>query len=142
MRFRVVQLRGLTNARSPFRVIQDDGRDVEWVNRFLDLERVRGVVENTLRIYAYDLLHFLRWWVGVSQTPAITQKVLAESTLLDYIRFQTNQQPQPAAASINHRVGIAERALRLAFPDAQAPFVPGFQYGALCRSAWDGHARR
>jgi integrase len=48
--------------------------------------------------------------------------------LLDYIRFQTNQLPQPAAASVNRRVGIAERALRLEFPSAQTPFVPGFQY--------------
>jgi hypothetical protein len=69
-----------------------------------------------LRSYAYDLLHFLRWWVRVTHTTAITEKTLTESTLLDYIRFQTNQQPQPAAASINRRVGIAERALRLAFP--------------------------
>ena len=100
-----------------------------WVNRFLDQQRVRSVADSTLRSYAHDLLHFLRWWVDVNQTDAITEKALTESTLLDYIRFQTNQQPRPAAASINRRVGTAECALRREFPQAQLPFVPGFQYG-------------
>ena len=71
---------------------------LEWANRFLDQQRIRSVAETTLRSYAYDLLHFLRWWVGVTHTTAITEKTLTESTLLDYIRFQTNQRPQPAAA--------------------------------------------
>jgi integrase len=110
-------------------VTDDTGRDVPWVNRFLDQQRVRSVAETTLRSYAYDLLHFLRWWVAVNQSTAVTEKALTESALLDYIRFQTNQQPQPAAASINRRVGVAERALQLAFPHAQTPFVSGFQYG-------------
>ena len=129
MRFRVAQPQGLSNAQSPFRVTDDTGRDVPWVNRFLDQQRVRSVAETTLRSYAYDLLHFLRWWVAVNQSTAVTEKALTESALLDYIRFQTNQQPPPAAASINRRVGVAERALQLAFPHAQTPFVSGFQYG-------------
>ena len=83
----------------------------------------------TLRSYAYDLLHFLRWWVKGKHSTAITEKGLTEAALLDYIRFQVNQQPPPAAASINRRVGIAERALQLAFPQAQTPFVRGFQSG-------------
>jgi integrase len=129
MNFRVVQRHDLENARSPFRVTQRNGQEVAWVNRFLDQQRVRSVAETTLRSYAYDLLHFLRWWVGVHHTTAITEKALTDSALLDYIRFQINQQPRPAAASINRRVGTAERALRLTFPDAPPAFVPGFQYG-------------
>lgn len=129
MNFRVIQRHQLENARSPFRVTQKNGPEVDWVNRFLDRQRIRSVAETTLRSYAYDLLHFLRWWVGVHHTTAITEKALAASALLDYIRFQTNQQPRPAAASINRRVGTAERALRLAFPDAPAAFLPDFQYG-------------
>jgi integrase/recombinase XerD len=127
--FHVVQPHGLSNAQSPFRVADDIGREVLWVNRFLDQERVRSVSDATLRSYAHDLLHFLRWWVDVNQTDAVTEKALTESTLLDYIRFQTNQQPRPAAASINHRVAIAERALRREFPQVQPLFAPGFQYG-------------
>ena len=129
MKFHVLLRRDLENARSPFRVVQDDGREVEWVNHLLDQQRVRGVAETTLRSYAYDLLHFLRWWVKGNHSITVTDNALTEATLLDYIRFQVNQQPPPAAASINHRVGIAERALQLAFPQAQTPFVRGFQSG-------------
>jgi integrase/recombinase XerD len=129
VRFRVAQQHGLSNAQSPFRVTDDTGREVPWVNGFLDQQKVRSVADSTLRSYAHDLLHFLRWWVGVNETEAITEKALTESTLLDYIRFQTHQQLRPAAASINRRVGTAERALRREFPEVQLPFVPGFQYG-------------
>jgi site-specific recombinase XerD len=82
MNFRVVEQPGLENARSPFRVVEDSSQEVEWVNRFLDQQRVRSVAETTLRSYAYDLLDFLRWWVEVNQTTDITEK--AESALLDY----------------------------------------------------------
>ena len=95
MNFRVIQRHDLEYARSPFRVTQQNGPEVDWVNRFLDQQRVRSVAEATLRSYAYDLLHFLRWWVGVSHTTAIAEKALAASALLDYIPFQTDQ---PAAA--------------------------------------------
>ena len=36
--------------------------------------------------------------------------------------------PQPAAATINRRVGVVERALRNEFPDAASPFAPGFHH--------------
>jgi integrase/recombinase XerC len=129
MPFRVIELHNLENARSPFRVVEENDREVTWVNRFLDRQRVRSVANTTLRSYAHDLLHFLRWSVDVNHTTAITENALTESALLDYIRFQINQQPPAAAASINRRVGIAERALRLEFPDTQPAFVPDFQYG-------------
>ena len=121
------------------------GREVEWVNRFLDQQRVRGVAETTLRSYAYDLLHFLRWWADRHSTDDVTEKTLTESTLLDYIRFQTNQQPRPAAASINRRVGIAERALRLPVPRAPCLLsAPAFStaIGAERPSAMADRARR
>src|SRR5580658_4452827 len=35
--------------------------------------RVRSVADSTLRGYVHDLLHFLRWWVGVNQTEAIAE---------------------------------------------------------------------
>ena len=144
MTFRVVQPHGLSNAQSPFRVIGRDRSGSGLGQSLPGSQRVRSVADTTLRSYAHDLLHFLRWWVGVNQTDAITEKALTESTLLDYIRFQTNQQPRPAAASINRSVGIAERALRREFPEAQLPFVPGFQYGYWRPRYWalDGRARR
>ena len=95
MNFHVIQRHDLEYARCPFRVTQQNGPEVDWVNRFLDQQRVRCVAETSLRSYAYDLLHFLRWWVGVNHTTAIAEKALAASALLDYIPFQTDQ---PAAA--------------------------------------------
>ena len=46
MRFRVAQQHGLSNALSPFRVVQHSGVEVGWINRFLDQQRVRGVAES------------------------------------------------------------------------------------------------
>jgi hypothetical protein len=60
VRFRVAQQHGLSNAHSPFRVVERSAGEVEWINRYLDQERVRGVADSTLRSYAHDLLHFVR----------------------------------------------------------------------------------
>ena len=100
MTFRVIHLAN-GGGRSPFHVVETrTGREVEWVNRFLDRECVRCLAETTLRNYAMDLLHFVRWWTGVNQTDAIAENSLA-SVLPDYIRFQAGQQPRPAPATIN-----------------------------------------
>ena len=138
MKYRVTQQHELSNAHSPFRVVEQTGREVDWVNRYLDQERVRGMADSTLRSYAHDLLHFLRWWAGANQTSTITQQALIESTFLDYIRFQLNQNPPPAAASINRRVGTTERAMRCEFPEAAPLFAPGFQnwYWRRSRLGW------
>jgi integrase/recombinase XerD len=129
MTFQVIHSPAIGNARSPFRVVEQPmGREVEWVNRFLDRECVRRLAETTLRSYAMDLLHFLRWWESVNHTDAINQGALGATVLLDYLRFQAGHRPQPAAATINRRVGVVERALRNEFPDAASPFTPGFQH--------------
>lgn len=127
MIFHVARKDGLGNAQSPFRVVDHAGAEVEWINQYLDQERIRGVADSTLRSYAHDLLHFLRWWQTLHQTSTITEQALSETTFLDYIRFQVNQSPSPAAESINRRVGTAERAMRRAFPGAARLFAPGFQ---------------
>jgi hypothetical protein len=50
-------------ARCPFRVVkQEANREIGWVNRFLDRERIRRVADATQRSYAHHLLYFLRWW--------------------------------------------------------------------------------
>jgi integrase len=127
VRFRVTHQRGLSNAHSPFRVVQQTGQEVDWVNRYLDQQRVRGVADSSLRSYAHDLLYFHRWWTTTHKTSNITEQALTESTFLDYIRFQVNQSPPPAAESVNRRVGTAERAMRCEFPEAAPLFAPGFQ---------------
>lgn len=127
MTFHMVHRQDLNPAQSPYRIVQQEtGREVAWINRFLDRECVRRLAETTLRSYALDLLHFLRWWFGVQHTDAVVETALTESTLVEYVRFQASQQPRPAAASINRRIVVAERALRNEFPDAPCQFAPGF----------------
>jgi site-specific recombinase XerD len=129
MTFQVIHSSDGSNARSPFRVIeQPSGREVDWINRFLDRESVRRLAENTLRGYAMDLLHFLRWWASVNQTDAISEVAFSATVLLDYLRFQAGHHPQPAAATTNRRVGVVERALHNEFPDVASPFAPGFHH--------------
>jgi integrase len=73
-----------------------------------------------------DLLHFLRWWDSVNHTDTVNESALSATVLLDYLRFQAGQQPKPAAATVNRRVGVVECALRNQFPDTAPPFAPGF----------------
>src|ERR1700733_2885127 len=100
------------------------GSIASWISR-------ESVASLMLRCVAMPTICFTSCAGGWTLTRPMRspRRLLTESTLLDYIRFQTNQQPRPAAASINHRVAIAERALRREFPQVQPPFAPGFQYG-------------
>jgi integrase/recombinase XerD len=129
MIFHVIRAQDTCNARCPFHIVESAlGREVEWVNRFLNREWARRLAETTLRAYAMDLLHFVRWWDSVNHTDAITEGALRESVLPDYLQFQAGHHPRPAAATINRRVGVVDRALRAEFPDTASPFVPGFHY--------------
>lgn len=115
-------------ARSPFRIIEQfTKREVGWANRFLDRECIRRVADATLRSYAHHLLYFLRWWESVHHTSEIGQHRITESTLLDYVRFQSAQQPPLASSTINERVAVAGRALRALFPDSPDQVASGFQ---------------
>ena len=128
MTFRVVHQTTVNPAHSPYRVIeQTTSREVEWVNRYLDYECLRRVADLTLRSYAQHLLHFLRWWESVHHSDAIAEDALTESTLLDYVRFQSAQQPAFSGTTINQRVAVADRALRAAFPGAPRQIAPQFQ---------------
>jgi hypothetical protein len=61
------------------------------------------LAETTLRGYALDFLHFLRWWVNIHQTDTVTEKALTEATLLEYVRFQAGRslrlRPPPSTAA-------------------------------------------
>ena len=94
MKFCVIYQQPSHNAQSPFRVVeQTTHRGVGWINRYLDREYVRRLANTTLRIYAHNLLHFVRWWEIAHHSGDIGEGDLIESTLLDYVRFQTSQQP-------------------------------------------------
>jgi len=134
MRFHVICLQAPNPAQSPLRVIEhENGREVGWVNRYLDREYVRRVADTTLRTWAYNLLHFVRWWESLHHTGDVAESDLTPSTLLDYVKFQSSQQPPPSGSSINDRVAVADRALRNEFPDAPCQVARGFHQPFLQR---------
>jgi len=134
MKFCVIHQQTSHNAHSPMRVVeQTTDRGIAWVNRYLDREYVRRIADTTLRTYAHNLLHFVRWWESVHHTCDIVEGDLTESTLLEYVRFQSSQQPRPSASTINDRVAVAERAIRNEYPDAPCQIARGFHQAFLRR---------
>jgi integrase/recombinase XerD len=134
MKFHVIFQQAAANAHSPIQVVeQTTGLGVGWVNRYLDREYVRRLANTSLRIYAYNLLHFVRWWESAHHTGDIVEVDLTESTLLDYMRFQSSLQPRSSASTINDRVAAADRAIRNEFPDAPCQVARGFQQAFLQR---------
>ncbi len=134
MRFHVIRPQTPNSAQSPIRVIEHEtGREVGWVNRYLDHEHVRRLAETSLRSCAYALLHFVRWWDSIHNTAEVSKGDLAESTLLDYLKYQCTHQPPFSASTINDRIAVAERALHNEFPDAPYPMAQGFQQAYLRR---------
>ena len=134
MKFRLTQQQTSNKAQSPARVVeQTTGREVGWINRYLDREHVRRLADTSLRIYAYNLLHFVRWWESVHHTGDIREGDLTEATLLEYVRFQSSQQPRPSPSTINDRVAVAERAIRNEFPEAPCQIADGFHQAFLRR---------
>jgi integrase/recombinase XerD len=134
MKFRVMCQHTSNNSQSPVRVIeQTTGREVGWINRFLDRQYVRRLAETSLRTDAYNLLHFVRWWESTHHTGNVVEDDLAESTLLDYVRFQCSKEPRPSGSTINDRVGVVDRALHNEFPNAPCQIAPGFHQVFLRR---------
>jgi integrase/recombinase XerD len=134
MKFQVIRTQNSRGAHSPFRVVeQSTSNEVGWINRYLDREYVRRVADTSLRIYAFNLLHFVRWWHHEHHTSELARKDLTASTLLDYLRFQSSLKPRPAASTINDRVGDADRAIRNEFPDAPCQVAQGYHQTFLQR---------
>ena len=76
MTFRVVSKPSNNHVRCPYRIIeQSTGREIDWINKYLDYETLRRLADATLRTYAHELLHFLRWWESVHHTDAVTKDV-------------------------------------------------------------------
>ena len=72
MTFRILNQSAPNPARSPFRIVnQNTGREIDWVNRYLDTLALRRMAPLTIRGYALSLLHFLRWWESVHHTATI-----------------------------------------------------------------------
>jgi integrase/recombinase XerD len=91
-----------TFSTSPYRLVRDGDQPVQWANQFLDAQHMRGLSRCSLRAYAYDLLNLQRWFV----TASVQLSQLNQSMLIDYIRFQLDYHPKPAAQTINHRISV------------------------------------
>jgi len=86
MTYQLIYRVDLGNAQSPFRVVaQPTGREVGWINRFLDQCCVRGLAWHTLRGYAFALMQFVRWWADRHSTDEVTEQALTSSSLLDCV---------------------------------------------------------
>ena len=94
---------------SPYRLVDDKGQEITWANAFLDTQRIRQLSLRSVRAYAYDLLHFARWF---QQHPSATIPEIDESTLIDYVRHQLSQKPPPTPQTINHRLGVLRLVYR------------------------------
>jgi site-specific recombinase XerD len=101
-RYRLVFFAHPDPGTSGYRIYDDRDQEVQPINEFLDFVAVRGLSEKTTRAYAFDLLHFWRWF---SRTGVELPK-LTEDTLLTYVRSQYEGDPKPAPASINHRLMV------------------------------------
>ena len=56
MTFRVLHQPSTHQTRSPYRVVvQSTGREIDWINQYLDYEtlRLRRLADNTLKSYAH-----------------------------------------------------------------------------------------
>src|ERR1700751_3276730 len=133
MKFRLIHQQVSNNPQSSVRVVEQTGREVRWINRYLDRDYVRRLANTTLRTYAHNLLHFVRWWESVHHTSDIVEGDLTESTLLEYVKFQSSQQPRPSPSTINDRVAVAERAICNEFPNAPCQIARGFHQAFLRR---------
>ena len=95
MKFRVIFQKTAARLTQPISCGRAEHRTgSRWINRYLDREHVRRLANTSLRSYAYSLLHFVRWWESIHHTGEITEADLTESTLLDYLRFQSSLQPR------------------------------------------------
>lgn len=103
MNFSVTYLPSRRASASPYRLLDEQGAEVTWVNDFLDATHQVQRSPRSLRTYAFDLLHFARWW---SQQSSPDLSALTAAGLQDYLSHQLDQQPPPAATTVNHRLGV------------------------------------
>ena len=93
---------------SPYRLRHENGRELDWANAFLDAQRLRQLSLRSLRAYAYDLLDFARWFEP--QRRPLGE--ITESTLVDYVRHQLEQNPKPTPPTVNHRLTVVRCGYR------------------------------
>jgi integrase/recombinase XerD len=101
MKLSVVYQPAVSASASAYRVRDNQGGELPWVNTFLDGQCLRQLSPHSLRIYAYDLLDFARWF----EPRRLPLAEITESTLAEYVRHQLDRQPKPSPQTVNHRLG-------------------------------------
>jgi integrase/recombinase XerD len=131
MKFSVVYQPSVRASASPYRLVDEQAREVAWANDFLDTKHLLQRSPRSLRAYAFGLLHFARWAQSAAPQQLPHQLVtLNESILRDYLRFQLEQQQPPAAQTINHRLDLLRDLYRYHF----ATEIPGEDRFQRCYS--------
>jgi site-specific recombinase XerD len=92
-------------------LLDEAGQEVAWANRFLDSKRILQRSPRSLRAYAFDLLHFARWALD----PPRPLPDLTEAAIEEYLRHQLEQQPPPAASTVNRRLARVRALFRFHF---------------------------
>ena len=127
MKLSVIYQPSLPASASPYRLRDEQGRELDWANEFLDAQRLRQLSLRSLRAYAYDLLDFARWFQPQHRPLA----EITESTLVDYVRHQLEQLPQPTPPTVNHRLGVVRCCYRFHtgrdLPAGQVHFQRSYQ---------------
>ena len=125
MTFRLVRRDDVAPSASPYRLVNETGGEVEWANRFLDRQRVRGVRELSLRYYGNLLLPFIRWWAKQPGVDAmrLEARQFSEATLIDYVRAQRDALSKLSPETINSRSFMLRRVFRFYF-EQDMPHAP------------------
>jgi integrase/recombinase XerD len=117
MSVRLLVKNSVPASASPYRLVDDRNREIAWANEFLDAQKLRQLSLRSVRAYGYDLLHLARW-LKATRHPLAR---LNQSLLLQYVRYQLNQQPKPTPQTINHRLDV----LRCLYRFHYGPEIPG-----------------
>jgi site-specific recombinase XerD len=131
MTLRLVLQSSSPASASPYRLLDDQDRELTWANDFLDAQRLRQLSPRSLRAYAYDLLHFARWLQPTRRPLA----KLNQACLLDYVRSQLDHEPKPTPSTINHRLGVLRCLYRFHYGRDIPGGRPHFQHTYTTRSS-------
>ena len=108
MKLSVVYQPTVAASTSAYRVRDNQRDELQWANAFLDGQCLRQLSPHSLRIYAYDLLDFARWF----QPQHLPLAEITESTLVEYVRHQLDRHPKPTPQTVNHRLGTVRCCYR------------------------------
>lgn len=109
MKLAVAYQPSIRPSASPYRLLDELGQEIAWANAYLDHLCLLRLSPRSLRAYAYDLLHFARWWFSLSPRPL---SEITTTTLFEYVRHQLNQEPRPDPATVNHRLIVVRGLFR------------------------------